>query len=121
MVEESLISGLTATLISTQEGSIHKHQIETAKKEGMWLYFPDGFMHVEHPKGALPKDLKKLQEILLDVNLFNGNMGYLLMHKDQLNARYKDKKELLLRFLALHAEKSPEKKAVFQELKRALK
>jgi hypothetical protein len=109
---------LKAILLSAEEGVFFKKQIQNGL-ENTWLYLPDGHMHAEPYQGRRPKDTKKLGQILWEANLFNGNAGYLLKHKEETIANIgtrPDLKELLLRFLAVKNQKKALQQGALERL-----
>ncbi len=93
-------------LLSEEEAFFFKDKIRNGLKN-TWLYLPNGEMHVMPKTKALPKNIQKLQKALFDVNLINGNAGYLLLHKEETLAKVKDnprRKDLLLRFLGVKVQ-----------------
>jgi len=110
------IFGLHATLVSAQEGALYKNKILAGEKN-MWLYLPDGHLHVE--SSTQPLNTKKLEEILFEVNFFNGNSQYLLQHKEKMIAKIEKNPELkglILHFLGIKAEQNPVEKAALARL-----
>jgi hypothetical protein len=96
--------GVRALLLSQEEGAYFKKQIQEGKLLNAWLYLPNEHMHVFPKEGRKPEDQKKLDRILLEINLFNGNGGYLISHKEELKEKIGSQKELiapLLRFVSL--------------------
>jgi hypothetical protein len=109
---------LQATLVSTKEAEDYKQKILEGKK-GMWLYLPDGHMHVKPPHGRTIQNIEKLEEILFEVNLFNGNSQYLLLHKDKFIQKIQKEphlKPLFLHFLGLKALQNPVEKSALERL-----
>lgn len=112
--------GLKATLISVKEGEIFKKKIQEGLKN-TWLYLPDGHMHIMSSQGDFPKDQKKLQEILFEVNFFNGNIKYLLEHKEEfflIIQKNPDHKELVFHFLELKSHENSMRQGALKYLKK---
>ncbi|MBS0627491.1 MAG: hypothetical protein JSS09_04700, partial [Verrucomicrobia bacterium] len=109
-------------LLSAQEGSQVKMQIQKGYP-GCWLYLPDGNMHVD-PVEELDKATKeKLERVLIDVNILNGDVVYLLKNIERLRAKIgndAEMKKLLFRFLALKTFSNTRQTAALNRLKDVL-
>lgn len=108
--------GLHATLVSAQEGASYKKKILAGAKN-MWLYLPDGHLHVE--SATKLENSEALSNILFEINFFNGNSQYLLQHKEQMISKITkdpENKDLLFHFLGLKAEQDPVEKGALARL-----
>jgi len=108
-------NGIKALLLSMEEGRDFKREIENGLLPNTWLYLPDGHMFVSPMGNKELKDQQKLKEILLEVNLFNGNGGYLISHKEELLEKIGKKNELieaLLSYISLKAYKGKESEVI---------
>jgi hypothetical protein len=120
-VEKGLLF-TTIKLLSAQEGSHVKTRIKGGM-EGCWLYLPDGNMHVDSIRELNKATKEKLQRVLIDVNILNGDVVYLLKNKEGLQAKIgsdPEMKKLLFRFLALKTFGNLRQTAALNRLKGVL-
>lgn len=105
-------------LISSAEAANVKKLIEN-KERGYWLFLPNGEPYIDSVEKLNPQIKKKLERVLLDVNIFNGNIGYLIRHKDLLMSKIgndSEKKALLFAFLSIKTLKNPVQKSDLEKL-----
>ena len=104
---------LQAVMLSSKDAVYFKAELE---KEGSptdtWLLLPDGTSYTANTKP--PEELKgKVDRLLWQVNFFNGNVSYLLKHKELTQEMMQDNTALRQRFLALKVEQDSVQKALF--------
>ena len=119
LVEKDSGGRQKVTLISSAEGARIKEKIRTRSIEDTWLLLPDGSPIIES-NNPPPKDLEGL---LLDINIFNGNIQYLLEHKEGVLEKLQgdpEKKELMFRFLKLKSMQNPVQKGSLERLEKLL-
>ncbi len=72
----------------------------------IWLSGDDGELFLNNPFAKLDKKEKQIVRILLQVNLFNGNIKYLDEREKETSNWIKENYELKLRYLKLKVEKN---------------
>ncbi|MCB1119141.1 MAG: hypothetical protein KDK65_04190 [Chlamydiia bacterium] len=94
----------TFTLLSLQEAVTFQKWLKTQQQVGLcedvWLIQPDGTPFVDNPFSVL--DPRAIAKLLIEVNVFNGNLSYLERHPEATLALFEEGDyDLKLRFLML--------------------
>ncbi len=121
LITRSYLVGRRVTFISAEEGALKKQEIRDGLEDA-WLYLPNGKLTI-NSKEAPPVDHAELGRAFLDVNIFNGNVSYLVEHKEEVFAKLDgdpEMKDLLLHFLALKTVDHPEQRGALERLRKEL-
>jgi hypothetical protein len=108
---------IEAHLLSLHETKFFKQWLRKEYKEGraknVWLSSTTGCQpFVKNPHAKLNLENKTIQEMLWQVNLFNGNAAYLNEHKKEIWEWLTDNYKLKIRFLKLQAEKDKKQRLI---------
>ena len=105
--------GLKAVLPSSLEGHFLKQYLSRKDKTEMWLVLPNGRSYVKNPPKMTQKEIKELDRLLWEVNVFNGNIEALLENDNTPTYRASINPSLLSDFLKLKIESEPSQRALF--------
>lgn len=109
-----------AYLLSLQEANFFKNWLENCYAqdktllENVWLSNASGNLFSNNPYQPFPKDCKEVQDILFQVNLFNGNAQYLSENENKASEWLYRKETLTkIRFMKLKVEKNAKQRQIF--------